>query len=593
MLIDRTAETETLARSLESVAAGTGAAVVIEGPAGTGKSALLDLAERQARDLGWLVRRAAHGPAEQRFPFSVIRTLLEQPLRAAGPETRRAAGPAGALLLDGDVPAADATTTIAHSLFWVCSSLAEPRPVALLIDDAHWADRASLETLAYLARRVHDIPLLIVLAARSHETAAALDVLGEFGGIQDVAVLEPGPLTAAGSAELIRAEAPGASPELCDRCHREAAGNPWLLGELARQIATHGPGVVEDPIGPAVPLSSSGRIALRHRLGQLTADQRSVARALAIAGDGTEPHRLAEVAGVAAEDLVAIRAALVVSGLCAPDGWRFVHRLMARAVRDEMPGNDRERLHRAAAAALQGVSAATAATHLLQCGPAADPGATAVLREAAAHAAEQGAHDVASVYLERALLEHAPGDDRAAMLSALAAAAFHAGLPDSQQRLREAIAEGPSGRTRVEVLTRLAALEVIDPQDATLDEVLGAAAASEPDPESRLAVDARRAGRAADAPGAPRGARSAPGSDCAGRHRQPRAARRRARTPGLARDRDRAVGRRHVRRAGAGGDRRRRAAGSQRRAGRLPHGRAGVDADRSRCRERTGDRATA
>jgi predicted ATPase len=151
MLIDRTAEAETLARSLESVAAGTGAAVVIEGPAGTGKSALLDLAERRARDLGWLVRRAAHGPAERQFPFSVIRTLLEQPLRAAEPETRRAAGPAGALLLDGDVPAADATTTIAHSLFWVCSALAELRPVALLIDDAHWADRASLETLAYLA----------------------------------------------------------------------------------------------------------------------------------------------------------------------------------------------------------------------------------------------------------------------------------------------------------------------------------------------------------------------------------------------------------------------------------------------------------
>ena len=46
MLIDRATETETLAGSLASVAAGTGTAVVVEGPAGTGKSALLDLAER-------------------------------------------------------------------------------------------------------------------------------------------------------------------------------------------------------------------------------------------------------------------------------------------------------------------------------------------------------------------------------------------------------------------------------------------------------------------------------------------------------------------------------------------------------------------
>ena len=488
MLIDRATETETLARSLASVAAGTGTAVVIEGPAGTGKSALLDLAEREARDLGWLVRRAAHGPAEQRFPFSVIRTLLEQPLRTAAPETRAAAGPAGALLLDGDVPDTDATTTIAHSLFWVCSALAEQRPLALLIDDAHWADRASLETLAYLARRVHDIPLLIILAVRSHEPTAALDVLAEFGAIQDVAVLEPGALSPAGSAELIRVQMPGASAALCDRCHREAAGNPWLLAELAHQIAARR--------SSAAALQHAGGIALRHRLGQLTADQRYVARALAIAGDGTEPHRLAEIAGVAAEGLAAARAALVASGLCAHDGWQFVHRLVAQAVRDEMPAADRERLHRAAAGALRGAgaSAATAATHLLQCGPASDPGATAVLREAGADAAAHGAHDVAVVYLERALLERAPGDDRAAMLSALSAAAFHAGLPDSRQRLWEAVAEGPDGRTRVEILARLAALEVIDPQDGTLDEVLGAAAASELDPESELALELELAG---------------------------------------------------------------------------------------------------
>ena len=165
-------------------------------------------------------------------------------------------------------------------------------------------------------------------------------MLAEFGGIQDVAVLEPGPLSPEGSAALMRAHVPGASAALCDRCHREAAGNPWLVAELAHQVANHGADIVEDPIGRATPLSSGGRIALRHRLGQLTGDQRRVARALAIAGDGTEPHRLAEVAGVAAEGLVAVHAALVTAGLCAPDGWRFVHRLVARAVRDEIPAAD-------------------------------------------------------------------------------------------------------------------------------------------------------------------------------------------------------------------------------------------------------------
>ena len=67
MLIERATEISTLERSLASVSEGTGAAVVIEAPAGAGKSALLDLVETRAREAGWLVRRAAHGPADRRF----------------------------------------------------------------------------------------------------------------------------------------------------------------------------------------------------------------------------------------------------------------------------------------------------------------------------------------------------------------------------------------------------------------------------------------------------------------------------------------------------------------------------------------------
>ena len=72
-----------------------------------------------------------------------------------------AAAPAGELLLDGTAPGGDATMLVAHSVLWLCSALAERRPLVLVVDDAQWADRSSLEVLAYLARRIDDLPLLI------------------------------------------------------------------------------------------------------------------------------------------------------------------------------------------------------------------------------------------------------------------------------------------------------------------------------------------------------------------------------------------------------------------------------------------------
>ena len=498
---------------------GTGAAVVIEAPAGAGKSALLDLAERDAREAGWLVRRAAPGPGERQFASGVVRTLLEPPLPA-----------------------------VPHDLFAACAALA---PVALLVDDAQWADPASLEALAHLARRVRDLPLLLVLAARPG------DALAEPAAVRGVALLEPGPLSAAGSAELIRRAIPGATDAECDLAHRAAAGDPWLLGEIVR----HG---IDAIGGPPPALSRPGRIELRRRLGQLSAPAREVARALAI---GTEPHHLSG-------DLAGVRDELAACGLCT--GWRFVHGLIGRGVRNEMPPAERERLHRAAAAA------GGSARHLLRCGPVGDPQAAAMLREAAAGATRRGAPHAAAAFLERALLERAPGDDRAAMLAQLADAAFHAGLPDPRRRLLQAIDERPDGRTRVEILTRLAALEVIDPHDATLldgedapelrlarldalldhpdrhEERARGVAALDPD---TLDDDALRAGALAH--------RAWLGAETG------------------------APGRRRLRGAGARGDRRRRAAAARRRATRVPAQRARSHAHRPHHRSRAGHRPPA
>jgi DNA-binding CsgD family transcriptional regulator len=373
MLDDRSTELA----ALEPALAADGAVVVIEAPAGGGKSALLDAVEARAREAGRHVLRIAHGPADRGIPYGTLRAL------------------SGGLA-----------------------------PLALLVDDAQWADRDSLAALARLARRIRDVPVLLVLAARPGVA------LAEIAGIRGVTVLEL------------------------------AGGDRWLQGELA----TGGP------------LSAAGRIELRRRLGQLSAGDRHVARALAILGDGAEPHRIAEVAAVPVEDLVGVRERLAAGGLCTPRGRRFVHGLVARGVRDEMPAAVRASLHRAAAAALRrdGEPATAVAHHLLRCGPAADPDATATLREAASANPR-----TAVAYLERALVERAAGDDRAAILCELAAAEFHAGLPDPRRRLRAALATNPSAGARREIDAQLAAFEAVDRlgSAATLDP---AAVADEP-----------------------------------------------------------------------------------------------------------------
>ena len=89
--------------------------------------------------------------------------------------------------------------------------------------------------------------------------------------------------------------------------------------------------------------------------------------------------------------------------------------------------------------ALRRAASRAAADHLLRCGPAADPEATAALREAAAAAAPRAA----AAYLERALLERAEATTGRRCSRDLAVAAFHAGLPDPRARLLQALAERP------------------------------------------------------------------------------------------------------------------------------------------------------
>ncbi len=442
-LIERAAELGALQTAVHD-----GGVVVVEAAAGLGKTALLDRAASLAVDAGYLVRRAAPAPLECHFSSGVLRALLEAPL--------------GARLDDAGAD----STQFAHEVLWLCSKLAAEQPLALIVDDAQWADQLSLEVLAYLARRVEDLPLLIVLATR--EADPQLSLLGS------VTVLHPAPLTLRGTAQLV------GRADIAAECHRATAGNPWLLAELGA-----------DAIAADVAVSPSARSVVRRRLAELSPRDRGVAEALAVIGDAA-PHVAAAVAGVPVGELGPARDALQVAGLLDPGGKRFAHALIAAAITEELTPTQRERLHREAARALMavGADARLVASHLLECSPHSDPEVSEYLRAAAESAIAAGLPRAAACYLERALEERAPGDDRGKMCAQLGTVAFDAGLPDSRRLLHDALPEVRDRDDRVDVLTRLASLNLVQPGDGELIGLFDAELAGEGDPDVRLAIEA-------------------------------------------------------------------------------------------------------
>ena len=105
-----------------------------------------------------------------------------------------------------------------------------------------------------------------------------------------------------------------------------------LIGELARQIAEHGPGVTGPGPAQAAPVTPYGRTVVRRRMAELGASERAVAGALAVIGDA-HPHVLGAVAAVAVQELSCARDALRAAGLLSAGGERFAHNLIAVAIR--------------------------------------------------------------------------------------------------------------------------------------------------------------------------------------------------------------------------------------------------------------------
>src|SRR5918992_721296 len=185
-LLERERELAAAAECLTRARAGSGSVLIVEGPPGIGKTVLLEAIRAAAADMGMERLSAYADELEREFAYGVVRLLVEPALHRAGP-TRREALLEGAARFAASVVAADerpvlpvasdATPSVLHGLYWLISNLAEHTPYVLTVDDAHWADAASLRFLHYLARRLGELPVLLVVAVRTGEAAAGVELL--------------------------------------------------------------------------------------------------------------------------------------------------------------------------------------------------------------------------------------------------------------------------------------------------------------------------------------------------------------------------------------------------------------------------------
>ena len=447
-LLERQRELSVFDGLVDVVTAGTGGLAVVSGPAGIGKSSLVAAARRRARRRGIVVLAARGEEIEQQFAYGVARQLFE---RAAG--ARLAAGTlAGAAALAtvplGLSPAPkprprDEGFASRHGLYWLAADLAAEVPLLLAIDDAQWADLPSLEWLAFLAARLDELPIALVVALR--DEGDLQPTLAKLESERMAERIVPRPLSEAAVARMTRAILEmDPQPELVAAVYRAAGGNPLWTRELLRALAA------DDPTTPSLdvrqladttPLSVTRTVLVR--LGQLGPEAVKLARAVAALGSEVDRGDAAAVAGLDSLAVDQVAGVLARAGIFVAGDKRlsFSHPIVRESIYADLSDAQRASAHAAAAETLAARDAPPEqiATHLLLVPPGDEPRITERLYQAARAAVARGAPKSAVAYLRRAHIEQ-PADGTGQLLHELGAAEAMISDPAALEHLRAAYA---------------------------------------------------------------------------------------------------------------------------------------------------------
>ncbi|MCX4903952.1 LuxR family transcriptional regulator [Streptomyces sp. NBC_00878] len=355
-LIGRVGEVASLTRAVSASRSGRPLLVLVEGPAGIGKTALVEHVLRRHRaDTGRTPTRVLRGagvPWEADLPLGIA----EQLVRALGTDPG---------LPDPRSPQAVLETSRLFLRQWAARQ--EREPVIVVVDDAHWADVESLRAIRSAVRRMSDEKVLVVLVARDEPyelcdmrpahaglplPLPVLRTLEFLDGCQDH-VVRLGPLTPQDVRTLAH-EDHGLALNLSVARHlcRQTRGSPRYVAQLLREL----PADTWQDWRPELPAPARYAAAVRHRLAQCGESARRLVEACSVLGDDTslaEAAELAELTGVD-DPLPAVdeaRAAGLLTATIEPGRTQltFAHPLVRAAVRTGLDLTRRAALHRRAA----------------------------------------------------------------------------------------------------------------------------------------------------------------------------------------------------------------------------------------------------
>ncbi len=417
--LERETELDCIAAALDGAADGRGGVVVIEGPAGIGKTRLVADARALAKLRGFGRLWAVGDELESAMPWAVVRQLVERSIARYRGTVREQllAGPAGTALAaleraPGEGGAADAAPArTLHALWWIAADLAAQRPLLISIDDAQWADTPSLHFIAHLARRIADLPIVLIVGTRPPGERSG--PLAELAAARDGRRLLPQPLSPAATGELCARDDVAPAPAVVAALHAASGGNPFLAGQLVAELDARG--LAQDDPATAAAIAGLGPATIsRALLSRLPGDAVRLAAAAAVLGARSDARFGAALAQIDAARLAPALDALVAGHVLDGGGDElcFVHPVVREAVLAELGPGERAALHAAAAIALHAAGAPPprVAAHLASAPAGTLPEAAALLRAAAADLLAEGDARTAARHLRRAQ-EEAPGDD--------------------------------------------------------------------------------------------------------------------------------------------------------------------------------------
>jgi len=428
-VLGREREREILQRLLDDARVGHGAALVLHGEPGVGKTALLDVAVELGDDFN--VARTAGVEGEMELPYAALQQLcapmVETTERLPDPQREalavafgRSAGPAPDPLLVG------------LAILGLLSETAEERPLLCVVDDTHWLDDASARALAFLARRLLAEKIALLFAVRERGGALA--------GFPEINI---GPLGRRDARTLLESVLPARVDErVLERIVAETRGNPLALLELPRGMTptqlAGGFGLPE-----ALPLSAQLEEHFARRLASVPPEGRRLlilAAAdptgdLALMSRAAERLKIPESAArtVGSDGLLDLRGGVV-----------FRHPLARSAVYRAATADERSAVHRALADATDPqTDPDRRAWHRAQATAMPDEGVAAELDRSAARAQARGGFAAAAAFLERSSVLTLDPARRAGREFAAAQAKYEVGAFEEALTLAASAEHGP------------------------------------------------------------------------------------------------------------------------------------------------------